>query len=90
MLTEIENRINKIEDVRDLRTIQGFVKDRKRALGNRLKYELSVGDNVTINSRGNREEGTITKINRTRAVVDMRGSSWTVPFSMIAKEVSDE
>ena len=32
MLTEIENRINKIEDVRDLRTIQGFVKDRKRAL----------------------------------------------------------
>ena len=86
MLTEIENKINKIEDLRELQQIQQFVKDRKRTLGNRLKYSLVVGDNVTINSRGNREEGTITKINRTRAVVGMRGGSWTVPFSMITKE----
>ena len=50
MLTEIESKINLIEDLRG------------------------------------RDEGVITKINRTRAVVDMRGSSWTVPFSMITKE----
>jgi hypothetical protein len=86
MLTEIEQKINLIEDLRELQQIQQFIKDRKRTLGNRLKYELSVGDNVTVNSRGNREKGTVTKINRTRAVIDMRGGSWTVPFSMITKE----
>ena len=86
MLTEIENRINKIEDVRDLRTIQGFVKDRKRALGNRLKYSLAVGDKVTVNNGRTADEGTVTKINRTRAVVDMRNGSWNVPFSMITRE----
>ena len=74
MLTEIENRINKIEDVRDLRTIQGFVKDRKRALP----------EDVLIQSWS--DKGTITKINRTRAVVDMRNGSWNVPFSMITRE----
>ena len=86
MLTEIESKINLIEDLRELQQIQQFVKERRRALGNRLKYELSVGDNVVVNSRSGREEGVITKINRTRAVVDMRGGSWTVPFSMITKE----
>ena len=86
MLTEIESKINLIEDLRELQQIQQFVKERRRALGNRLKYELSVGDNVVVNSGRGRDEGVITKINRTRAVVDMRGSSWTVPFSMITKE----
>ena len=85
MLTEIERQINLIEDSRELDAVYGFVKDRRRALGNRLKYTLSVGDRVAISSSGKVEEGTVTKINRTRAVVDMRGGSWTVPFSMITK-----
>ena len=90
MLTEIEQKINLIEDVRELKQIQQFVKDRKRTLGNRLKYELTVGDNVLVHASNGIEEGTVTKVNRTRAVVDMRGGSWTVPFEMITKEVSDE
>ena len=85
MLTEIERQINLIEDSRELDAVYGFVKDRRRALGNRLKYTLSVGDRVAISSAGKVEEGTVTKINRTRAVVDMRGGSCTVPFSMISK-----
>ena len=85
MLTEIERQINLIEDSRELDAVYGFVKDRRRVLGNRLKYTLSVGDRVAISSAGKVEEGTVTKINRTRAVVDMRGGSWTVPFSMITK-----
>ena len=86
MLTEIEKKINLIEDMRELRAIQGFVKDRKRAIGNRLKYTLSVGDVVRVSNGNTTDKGTITKINRTRAVVDMRGGSWTVPFAMITKE----
>ena len=85
MLTEIERQINLIEDSRELDAVYGFVKDRRRALGNRLKYTLSVGDRVAISSAGKVEEGTVTKINRTRAVVDMRGGSWNVPFAMISK-----
>ena len=87
ILSEIERKINLIEDLRELQEIQGFIKDRRRILGSRIKYSLVVGDNVIINSNGKKEEGKITKINRTRAVVDMRGGSWTVPFSMITKEV---
>ena len=85
MLTEIERQINLIEDLRELQEVQNFIKDRKRALGNRLKYKLSVGDRVAVSSSGKVDEGTVTKINRTRAVVDMRGGSWTVPFSMITQ-----
>tara|TARA_R100001244_G_scaffold68747_1_gene56194 strand:- start:253 stop:519 length:267 start_codon:yes stop_codon:yes gene_type:complete len=85
-LTEIEQKINKIEDLRELNLIQAWTKDRKRFLGNRLKYSLEVGDEVTVNNGRGIDKGTITKINRTRAVVEMRGGSWTVPFSMITKE----
>ena len=85
MLTEIEKQINLIEDIRELRTIQSFVKNRKIAIGNRLKYTLSVGDEVQVSNGSTIDNGTVTKINRTRAVVDMRGGSWTVPFSMITQ-----
>ena len=86
MLTEIEQKINLIEDLRELESIQYFVKQRRIVLGTRLGNELEIGDRVTVRgSRGN-DSGTITKINRTRAVIDMRGGSWTVPFSMITKE----
>ena len=85
ILTEIEQKLNLIEDLRELRHLQQVIKDRKQALGNRLKYELSIGDTVSVNSSKGMESGTVTKINRTRAVVDMRGGSWTVPFSMITR-----
>ena len=85
MLTDIEKKINLIEDLRELRAIQGFVKDRRRAIGNRLKYTLSVGDVVQVSNGSTIDKGTVTKINRTRAVVDMRGGSWNVPFSMITQ-----
>ena len=83
MLTDIEKQINLIEDLRELQQIQSMVKDRKIAIGNRLKYTLSVGDEVKVSNGNTIDEGTVTKINRTRAVVDMRDGSWTVPFSMI-------
>ena len=92
MLTEIEKQINQIEDLRELQQITGFVKDRKRAIGNRLKYTLAIGDKVQVSNGGKTDEGTVTKINRTRAVIDMRGGSWNVPFSMITviKDDSDD
>mgnify|MGYP003658460126 CR=1 FL=1 len=84
-LHEIEKEIHQIEDERKLRAIQGFIKDRRSSLGNRLKDTLSIGDRVAINNGRGTDEGTITKINRTRAVIDMRGGCWNVPFAMISK-----
>ena len=84
-MLKIERQINLIEDLRELQQIQSMVKDRKRAIGNRLKYTLSVGDEVQVSNGSTIDNGTVTKINRTRAVVDMRGGSWTVPFSMITQ-----
>ena len=84
-LREIERQINLIEDLRELKAIQGFIKDRRSSLGNRLKYTLNIGDRVAIDNGRGIDEGTITKINRTRAVIDMRDGSWAVPFSMITK-----
>ena len=60
MLTDIEKKINLIEDLRELRAIQGFVKDRRRAIGNRLKYTLSVGDEVQVSNGSRTDKGTIT------------------------------
>ncbi len=89
ILTDIEQKINLIEDLRELRQIQQFIKNRRESLGNRLKYDLAVGDTVSVSSSKGTETGKVTKINRTRAVIDMRGGSWTVPFSMITKENTD-
>ena len=86
MLDDIVKQINTIEDIRELRYLQDTIKHRREQLGSMLKNELSIGDPVTVSSSKGRELGYITKINRTRAVVDMRGSSYNVPFSMITKE----
>ena len=82
-LDDIQDKINKIEDVRDLRLIQQFLKDRRNYLGSRMKYKLSIGDNVYVTGNNGKESGVIVKINRTRAVVDIENQRWTVPFSMI-------
>ena len=85
-LDDIQDRINKIEDIRDLRVIQQFLKDRGDYLGNKTKYKLTVNDKVKITSNSKVEHGVIQKINRTRAVVIIDDRRWNVPFSMIAKE----
>ena len=88
MLNDIELKINQIEDIRELRQINQFVRNRRKAIGCKIKYKLSVGDNVTVSNGKSIDEGVIKKINRTRAVVYMRGGSWTVPFSMI-RQIGD-
>ena len=86
VLGNIRNELDKIDNSDDLRRISELVKNRRRWIASETKMELCVGDEVTVNNGKTADEGTITKINRTRAVVDMRGGSWTVPFSMITKE----
>ena len=74
-----------IRDVNELRLIRSAINDRIKEISSRVKYELKKGDTIIVTSKKGVEDGIIEKVNRTRAVVRMNGSSWNVPFSMIAK-----
>mgnify|MGYP003142649640 CR=1 FL=1 len=71
----------------DLNIIKDCVKDRGKTLSSKLKYGLKVGQHVKITGTGKLEEGTIEKVNKTRAVVSVKINdqvySYNVPFSMI-------
>ena len=84
--TDLIKYISTLDTIDDLNTVRSILNDRLDTLGRQTKYELVVGDKVTVNNGRSIDEGTITKINRTRAVVNMRDSSWTVPFSMIRRK----
>ena len=87
--TDLIKYISTLDTIDDLNTVRSILNDRRDTLGRQTKYELVVGDKVTVNNGRSIDEGTITKINRTRAVVNMRDSSWTVPFSMIRRKKDD-
>ena len=87
---ELLEQLMSISDINELRLIRSAVSDRIKEVGSTIKYSLSKGDLVLIDSpkmrrRGLQEEGTIIKVNRTRAIVDIEGKHWNVPFTMIIK-----
>jgi len=79
--------IKKLDNMEDLNIVIRQVKLTQKALRLKLAQEakstFSVGDNVKIKTRSGSEKGIITKINRTRAVCDINGSSYNVPFSIM-------
>ena len=83
--------INTIDDLDDIKEVRNMIDDRRDSLARKTKYDLIVGEEVTISGSGRIESGKIIKINRTRAVVDCFDKSrqktihYTVPFSMIRK-----
>ena len=85
---ELILEINTIVDKSDLRILRDVVNDRIKMVGQMVKYSLDRGDIVMVDGgrKLDKDEGTIVKINRTRAVVNINGKQWTVPFSMITKQ----
>ena len=85
---ELILEINTIVDKSDLRILRDVVNDRIKVVGSMIKYTLNRGDIVMVDGgrKLDKDEGTIVKINRTRAVVNINGKQWTVPFSMITKQ----
>ena len=49
----------------------------------KIKSNLRVNDDVVVVSKNKREDGTITKINKTRAMVKIGHLNYSVPFGMI-------
>ena len=84
---ELLEDLMQIRDINELRLIRSAISDRIKEVGSAIKYDLDKGDKVIINSprRELKEEGTVVKVNRTRAVVNISGKEWNVPFTMITK-----
>ena len=72
-------------DIGKLRMIRSAISDRIKEVGSAVKYELKNGDSVIVTSSKGVESGIINKINRTRAVVNINGKLWNVPFSLMTK-----
>ena len=66
-LTELNNVISVINDIKVLKA----------------KTALSVGANVFVVQKTKKTPGIIEKLNQTRAIVNMKGRSYNVPFAML-------
>ena len=79
--------INAIDNMTDLNVVINVIKSKQkslRAVRNAVaKANFNVGDTVNIDSKKGNLVGVITKINRTRAICDINGSSYNVPFSIM-------
>ena len=49
----------------------------------KAKSTLTVGANVFVVQKTKKTPGVIEKVNQTRAIVNMKGRSYNVPFSML-------
>ena len=84
IISEIASLIHRLENTTHLNRVIDEVKQRRTSLGQQVKYKLVPGDKVLVNgNKVGKEEGTIVKLNRTRAVVSIDSIKWNVPFSMI-------
>ena len=64
----------------ELTQVQNMVQDIKTM---KAKSAIVVGGNVFVVQKTKKTPGVVEKINQTRAIVNMKGRRYTVPFSML-------
>ena len=80
------NKLMKVNDqlmgltMSELTQVQNMIQDIKTM---KAKSALSVGSNVFVVQKTKKTPGVVEKINQTRAIVNMLGRSYNVPFSML-------
>ena len=74
------NQISSIDNLDDLMYLNDFVMNTREKLG---RNTLSVGSKVWVVQKTKRTEGVITKMNVKKALVEMNGMLYNVPFSMM-------
>ena len=79
-MVQIKNQIRKLDKLSDLNDLTSFINDCKTMLG---KSALSVGSKVNVVQKTKKTPGVITKMMVKKALVDMRGSLYRVPFAML-------
>jgi len=76
----IKNEIRKLSSLSELNDLSTFISECKTMLG---KSTLVVGSKVWVVQKTKRTAGVITKMNIKKALVDMNGMIYRVPFSML-------
>ena len=66
--------------ISELTQVQSMIQDIKTM---KAKSALSVGADVFVVQKTKKTPGVVEKINQTRAIVNMQGRSYNVPFSML-------
>lgn len=93
MNPETKTQLNRMttEELREANTyIVALIKGRRKADAAMMRATLSVGDRVSWNGKRGYTEGTVTKVNRTRAAVRADdGGGWDVPMNMLTKMQPD-
>ena len=64
--------------------VVALIKARRRQEAGTMRRQLSLGDVVNVNERDRTSTGTIKKIMRTRALVEINGVTYKVPMSMLS------
>ena len=76
----IKLEIRKLKSLSELNELSSFVNECKTLLG---KAALSIGANVFVVQKTKKTPGVIKKMNVKKAIVEMNGMSYNVPFSML-------
>ena len=66
--------------ISELTQVQRLIQEVKTM---KAKSALTIGANVFVVQKTKKTPGVIEKINQTRAIVNMKGRSYNVPFSML-------
>ena len=66
--------------ISELTQVQSLIQEVKTM---KAKSALTVGADVFVVQKTKKTPGVIEKINKTRAIVNMKGRRYTVPFSML-------
>ena len=72
--------------ISELTQVQSLIQEVKTM---KAKSALTVGANVFVVQKTKKTPGVVEKINQTRAIVNMKGRSYNVPFSMLEGELND-
>jgi len=87
---ELQSRVfkllEKVENATELNTV---IREMQSQWDNVVKNSLVVGDYVNVvevkKTKTVKSVGWVKKVNKTKAVVQMKGCSYRVPFNMIEK-----
>ena len=80
-MSEIKQAVNRGNfSTSDLQSLISFT---RTVMETQTKATLNVGDDVWVVQKTKRTPGVIEKVNIKRAIVNMQGSNYNVPLSMI-------
>lgn len=76
----LKTELSKIQNPEQLAEVYHFMKD---VLDSLAKASLKIGDEVLVVQKTKKTPATILEIKQKKAVVEMRGKQYRVPFSML-------